>query len=62
MIWQSLFVVIMLLCNIVVFRPVLRQLDMAMKRNRGMLLLFPEEVVHSVEAIAGLMKAYAKSS
>jgi hypothetical protein len=36
---------------------VLRQLDMAMMRNRGMLLLFPEEVVHSVEAIAGLMKA-----
>ena len=52
----------MVLCNFLVYRPLIRQLDQAMKRNRGMLLLFPEEVVHSVTAIASLMKDYAKRS
>lgn len=59
---QSLYVVLVLSSNFAVFRPIIRQLDMAMKRNRSMLLLFPEEVVHSVTAIATLMKEYAKSA
>jgi hypothetical protein len=39
----------------------LRKMDVAVKRSRSMLLLFPAEVVHSVAPIRDTMAAYAKS-
>lgn len=59
---QGVFVVVTVLSHMVVYRPIVRQLDQAMKRNRGMLLLFPEEVVHSVTAIFSMMREYTKSA
>ena len=49
------------MCYVVVYLPLIRKMDATIKRSRAMLLLFPSEVVHSVEGIRDVMTAYTKS-
>jgi hypothetical protein len=42
------------------YLPIIRKMDVTIKRSRSMLLLFPGEVVHSVVSIRDTMAAYAK--
>jgi hypothetical protein len=46
---------------VTVYRPIIRKMDVTIKRSRSMLLLFPGDVVHSVAPIRDTMAAYAKS-
>ena len=58
---QSLYVTAVVLVYFLMYRPIVRNMDVTIKRNRSMLLLFPGEVVHSVVAIRTAMANYAKN-
>ena len=58
---QGLFVTFVAAVYVLLYRPIVRKMDVAVKRSRSMLLLFPAEVVHSVAPIRDTMAAYAKS-
>ncbi len=58
---QGLFVAAVVAIYVTVYRPIIRKMDVTIKRSRSMLLLFPGDVVHSVAPIRDTMAAYAKS-
>jgi hypothetical protein len=58
---QSLYVTGVVLVYFLMYRPIVGNMDVTIKRNRSMLLLFPGEVVNSVVAIRTAMANYAKN-
>jgi hypothetical protein len=57
---QGVFVAAVLVVHLGLYLPIIRKMDVTIKRSRSMLLLFPGEVVHSVVSIRDTMAAYAK--
>ena len=58
---QIVFICVVVVLYLVLYRPIVHNMDVTVKRSRAMLLLFPGEVVHSVAAIRLAMQAYSKS-
>ena len=58
---QGLFAVACLVWLLVGYIPLIRRLDVKVKRSRALLLLFPDEVVLGVAAIKNLFQAYSKT-
>ncbi len=58
---QSWFIVIVAMLYAVVFSPIIRRLDLMLKRTRALLLLFPDDVVSGVAAIKRLMQEFSRS-
>lgn len=58
---QILFIICIILCFLLVVIPIIHRLNLTMKRNRSMLLLFPEELIHNVPEIRGTMLDYVKT-
>jgi hypothetical protein len=58
---QGLFVGAAILSYLAVYSPIIRKLDITIKRSRSMLLLFPTEVTQSVVGIRNAMASYCKS-
>lgn len=56
---QSLFVVALVLVYLAVLAPLIRRMDLTLKRTRGMLLFIPDEMVQRVDAVKALMRQYA---
>jgi hypothetical protein len=50
-----------MLSYLFLFVPMIGRLDAMLKRTRGMLLLFPDEVVTGVAAVKDLFSSYAKA-
>ena len=46
---------------VVVYQTTINQLDVEMKRTRGMLLLFPEHIIRSVPAIRGVIAQFSQT-
>lgn len=61
MVPQGFFIAFIVLVYFMVYRPIIRKMDVTIKRSRSMLLLFPAEVVQSVAPIRNTMAAYAKA-
>lgn len=59
---QIVFLVGVVLCFLVIVLPILHRLNLTMKRNRSMLLLFPEELVNNMPEVHKAMMDYAKSN
>ena len=57
---QACFIVAVLLAYVLLFIPMIRQLDAMLKRTRGMLLLFPDEVINGVAAVSNMFSQYSK--
>lgn len=58
---QACFVVVVALSFVFLYLPMIRQLNAGLKRTRGMLLLFPSEVVMGVPAVKSMMQDYSKT-
>ena len=52
---------LVVVCYVTMFAPMIAALDAMLKRTRGMLLLFPDEVVSGVSALKDLFSQYSKS-
>ena len=59
---QIVFIIGLAFCFMLAILPVIRKLNVSMKRNRSLLLLLPEDLVTEVPEIQDEMLAYAKSS
>lgn len=59
---QIVFLVGIVLCFLVIVLPIIHRLNLTMKRNRSMLLLFPEELVNNMPEIHKAMMDYANSN
>ncbi len=58
---QCLLVTGVLVSYCLIYAPFIRQVDKSIKRTRALLLLFPNDVIMNVPAIAALVRQYATS-
>jgi ABC-type multidrug transport system fused ATPase/permease subunit len=59
---QGLFIVFVLLTYALQYLPFIRKLNEVMKRTRGMLLMFAEEMLLGVPSIKAILQEYALCS
>jgi hypothetical protein len=58
---QTCFVLAVVGSYLFQYMPMLRRLNAMLKRTRGMLLLFPDDVIRGVEVVRSAMQAYTLS-
>ena len=56
---QACFVLAVIGSYVLQYMPMLRRLNAMLKRTRGMLLLFPEDVMRNVDAIRAVIQDYS---